>query len=38
VEAKNKESFETRLKIEVVFKDINKKIDIEAPELTKGKE
>jgi hypothetical protein len=38
VEARNKESFETRLKIEVVFKDINKKIDIEAPDLTKGKE
>ncbi len=38
VEAKNKDSFETILKIEVVFKDINKKISIEAPDVTKKKE
>ncbi len=38
VEAKNKDSFETILKIEVVYKDVNKKIDIEAPDVTKKKE
>jgi len=38
VEAKNKDSFETILKIEVVFEDINKKISIEAPDVTAKKE
>ncbi len=38
VEAKNKDSFETILKIEVVFEDINKKIGIEKPDVTEKKE
>ncbi len=38
VQARNQDSFETLLEIEVVFQDINKKISIEAPDLTKGKE
>ena len=38
VEARNQDSYETHLKIEVVFKDMNKQINIEAPDLTKGKE
>ncbi|NLO22462.1 MAG: hypothetical protein GX119_10780 [Syntrophomonadaceae bacterium] len=38
LEARNKDSFETLLKIEVVFQDMNKEISIEAPDLTKGKE
>lgn len=38
VEARNKDSFETLLKIELVFKDMNKEISIEAPDPTKGKE
>ncbi len=37
VKAKNKDSFETVLNIEVVFKDINKEISIEAPDVTKKK-
>jgi hypothetical protein len=38
VEAKNKESFETLLRIEVVFDEINRHISVEAPDTSAGKE